>query len=185
MIHLSFLLLHLQYCWLFIFFIFIIIIYHLYLSLLYFHHHLYSSFHSFIISFSLLLLLIIPFYFILITTQNQYSQCGISFQWFTYHSCSWFSNIALCSYYSFYHYPFFISLSLKFSLSFIFFHSFVFFITTQIQHSQCSIGFQWFTYHSCPKWSNRVSCLYYSFLSFIISISHYPILFSNRSLILS
>ena len=92
------LLLILQYCSLFIFFIFIISIYHFYLSLLYFHHHSYSSFHSFILSFSLIILLL-SFHFtsFFITTQTQCSQCSISFQWFTYHSCSWISNFVPCS----------------------------------------------------------------------------------------
>ena len=68
MIHLSWLLLHLQYSYLFI-----------------------CSFHFHVNLFFL-------FLYLFITTQIQFSQCSINLQWFTYLVCSFWSNVVICSF---------------------------------------------------------------------------------------
>ena len=113
------------------------------------------------------------------TPQIQFSQCSISFQWFTYMNCSFCSNSVPYSlfYWICISYHSFICLLLS-SLYLI--------ITTQIQFSQCSISFQWFTYRICSFCSNVVPCslfywicisfhLFHLFIViFIISYHHYP-----------
>ena len=113
-------------------------------------------------------------YFILISTQIQFSQCSISFQWFTYHSCSFISNIVPCSYFSFYHYHLsFLSLSsvLHYHL-YLSFHSFILLCSSSYYYSFHSLHFSY-----QPRFSIVKIVLVFND-SLIISAPDSPILFS-------
>ena len=147
MIHLSFLLLIPQYCYLFIlfsfFFFFVFFLYFNFLSqcksstvnvvLLCNDSLIILAPSSPILLFVYLLYhFCFPSSFNYLTTQIQFSQCSISFQWITYHFCSFISYFVSCSYYSFLSifYHFYISHSLYYSFYsfFFFFFLLIFFI---------------------------------------------------------
>ena len=108
-----------------------------------------------------------PFYHI---PKIQFSECTINLQCFTYHTCSFRSNIVTCS---------FLVCLIILSLHFIF-NS----ITTQTQFSECTINLQCFIYHSCSFRANPLLCsillctpffsLLFSYLKFTSQIQFSP-----------